>query len=173
MKLGYILIILLTSLDQLTKQLIKFFLMDSGDNLIWIPGLLEVQYHTNTGASFGMLDGQMVLFFVITIVALIFFGYLFKDVDFKTKRVYSISVVFFIAGTLGNGIDRLIYGFVIDFFHYPFLEILLGSWGSFYNNIADLLLTAAMIMFSIDLFFLENKRKSKEVIREDETNSPA
>jgi signal peptidase II len=169
MLLGYALILLLLAIDQLTKQLARIYLMAEGQTIVWIPSLLELKYFENDGMSFNLLSGQQGLFFVITIIALLIFGYLFKDIDFKSKKVYSISVVFFIAGTLGNAIDRLIYGFVIDFLHYPFLDLPL-SWvglNNFYNNIADMLLSAALVMFAIDLFFFEGKRTKKEVITDE------
>lgn len=170
MLLAYILIIIFTAIDQITKQLARAYIMPLTSDVVWIPNLLELSYHENDGMSFNMLSGEQGIFFVVTIFALIIFGYLFKDIDFKKKKLYTLSVIFFIAGTLGNGIDRLIYGFVIDFLHYPFLDTPL-SWvglNNFYNNIADMLLSAAIVMFAIDLFIFDPKRQKKERIAHEE-----
>ena len=172
MLLGYLLIFIFVVFDQLTKQLARIFLMETGDKLIWIPRLLEIQYHENDGMSFGLFSGQQALFAFVTVIALLIFGYLFKDISFKTKKMYSWSVVLFIAGTLGNAIDRLIYGFVIDFIHYPFLDgpLRLIGLNNFYNNIADMVLSLAIVLFTIDMFVFEPKRTKKEV-SSDENHS--
>ena len=112
------------------------------------------------------------LFFLITVAALVVFGYLFKDSDYKHKKVYTISIALFISGTLGNAIDRAIYGFVIDFLHYPFLDFLNDiGLSNFTNNLADNFLSAAIVLFAIDIFFLEPKRNKKIESESDGKNN--
>jgi signal peptidase II len=170
MLIGLIIIILSISFDQITKILARTMLPLNGPGVVWIPGLFEVSYHQNPGMSFGALEGQQLLFMAATLIALGVFGYLFKDSDFKHKKVYSLSIAFFIAGTLGNAIDRALYGYVIDFMHFPFLDGLLNAIGlsNFYNNWADMFLSAAIVLFSIDLFILDEKRK-KEMKKHETT----
>ncbi len=164
--IGTILIILFILLDQVTKQ-IAFVNRASlmANEPVIIPGLLEFGYHENPDASLGFLGGvahKELIFFLVTIIALSAFGYFFKDIDFKHRKAYSISIVFFIAGTLGNALDRLFRGFVIDFIFYPFFNFLnYVGLSNFYNNIADDLLSFAIVLFAIDIFFLENKYKKK------------
>ena len=90
MKRGIIIIIIAVLFDQLTKQLAVHFLYDalsdSSKVIEVIPYLLKLSYATNRGASLGFLEGEIVLFIIITILALGLFGYLFKDVDFKSKK---------------------------------------------------------------------------------------
>jgi signal peptidase II len=161
MLFGIILIFIFTTIDQITKYLSQHFLMGRIENVTLIKHLFELGYYENTGASLGILDGQILIFMIITLIALGIFGYLFLDVDFKHKKVYSLSIVFFIAGTLGNAIDRALLGYVIDFMHFPFLSIILNplNISNFYNNMADMYLSAAIVLFFIELFFLESKRK--------------
>jgi len=167
MLIGAFIILFSIILDQLTKQLAQAYIpaiiAGQQGNIVIIPKVLELSYYQNSGASFGILEGQQLLFMVITVIALAIFGYLFTDVNFKTKKVYSLSIVFFIAGTLGNAIDRALFGYVIDFLHFPFLTPILDLFGSsnFYNNIADIVLSAAIVLFAIDLFIMEPKRKKK------------
>ncbi len=171
-----ILIVGFTLLDQITK-LIAYNFQDSlrYENVIFIKHLLEFSYTENPDASLGLLGGvehKELIFVLVTIIALGMFGYLSKDVDFKTKRVYSYSMVLFFAGTLGNAIDRLFRGFVIDFLHFPFFDFLYRvGLSNFDNNIADILLFFAIFMFAIDLFFFETKRlKEKKEIKDDTIN---
>ena len=168
MLFGALIIFITILFDQVTKQLAQAYIPDliSGQqgNIVIIPRVLEFSYYQNSGASFGIFEGEQLFFMIITIIALAIFGYLFTDVNFKTKKVYSFAIAFFIGGTLGNAIDRALFGYVIDFLHFPFLTPILNLFGSnnFYNNIADIVLSAAIVLFAIDLFIMEPKRKKKE-----------
>jgi len=170
MLIGMIIIIIAVVIDQVTKHTAQAFI-SGGDSIIVIPNLLEFHYFENTGASGGMLEGQHLLFMLVTVVALGIFGYLFTEADFKHKKVYSIAISMFIAGTLGNAIDRSFLRnlqgdpYVIDFLHYPFLTPILNLVGlnNFYNNLADMYLSLAIVLFAIDLFIFEPKRKKKEL----------
>jgi signal peptidase II len=157
-KKSYFVILAFIALDQVTKWLAK--LLYTGVDQEWLGPLLHIGYAENRGMSFGLLEGQTLFFSVITIIALAVFGYLYQDVNFKTKKLYSYSLVLFIAGTFGNAIDRLLLGYVIDFMHFPFLDGPLRLIGltNFYNNFADMYLNIAFVMFFIDLIFLEPKR---------------
>ncbi|MCD4826162.1 MAG: signal peptidase II [Acholeplasmataceae bacterium] len=174
MLIGLIIIIATLFIDQLTKQLAYHLIAPTftGTNTVVLKGIFELSYYENTGASFGWLGDfayKNLLFFVITVLALIVFGYLFKSSDFKHKKIYSISVALFISGTLGNAIDRALFGFVIDFMHYPFLDFLsfVPGISNFVNNMADNFLSAAIVLFAIDLFFFESKRLKQQ---KDENN---
>jgi signal peptidase II len=156
---GYVFIGLFVLLDQVSKHFFKAIY--TGVDRIAIPGLLEFSYAENRGMSFGLLEGQTWLFMLVTIFALGLFGYLFLDISFTHKKVYSFSIIFFIAGTLGNAIDRIFLQYVIDFMHFPFLDVPL-SWiglSNFYNNYADMYLSLALVLLIIDMLFLEKKRK--------------
>ncbi|MFP4187063.1 MAG: signal peptidase II [Acholeplasmataceae bacterium] len=159
MLIGYLIIILSILVDQVTKRIAVTFIKD-GDPVTLIPRMLEFHYYENDGISFGMLPGQQLFLAAVTVVALGMFGYLFLDVSFKDKKVYSISIALFIGGTLGNALDRALYGYVIDHFYFPFLSPILSlvNLSNFYNNFADLFLSAAIVLFMVDLFFLEPKR---------------
>lgn len=168
MIIGFIVIIALIGLDQGLKYLAKFLIESNTNDVVWIPGVLSFKYVENTGAAWGMLDGKHIFFFIVTVVALVIFGYLFTKVNWKTKKVYSLSIVLLIAGTLGNAIDRLILGYVIDFIHVPFLTYILRIVGlsNFWFNIADLCLTLGIVLLMIDVLFLETRRdKAKETER--------
>lgn len=170
MIVGYILIIGLILFDQLFKLISIRFAPESGTLIkVVIKDVFEFHHLINRGASFGMLNGKQWLFAIITIIALVIFGYFFTKINFKTKKLFSIAVVLFIAGTLGNAIDRLFRdGGVIDMIQLPFLNSLLSNFGipGFTFNLADLYLNFAIVLYIIDLFFLEPKR-----VKKDENNS--
>ncbi|MFA5692392.1 MAG: signal peptidase II [Acholeplasmataceae bacterium] len=156
MILGYILITILVILDYGLKKIFStIYLLDQTELII--KGVLRLGHIRNFGASFGMLEGFHLLFFFITIIALVIFGYFFSKSDFKNKKVYSIAFTFLIAGTFGNAIDRLFYGYVIDYIQVPFLPIV----GNTFFNLADALLNVGVVLLIIDILFLESKRNEK------------
>jgi signal peptidase II len=158
-KKGMLFIFILVSLDQLTKYVAQW--LYQGQDFTLIPFILEIGYAENRGMSFGLLQDQTLLFMVITVIALAIFLYLYKDISFINKKVYTLAIILFIAGTLGNAIDRLVLQYVIDFMHFPFLEWPLNVVGlpNFYNNFADMYLSLGLVLFATDLFFLEKKRE--------------
>jgi signal peptidase II len=169
MLIGFIIVILTIFFDQVTKQLAVHFI-EPGQSITVINQLFSLGYHENRGISFGLLEGQQLFFSFVTLVALAIFGYLFLDISFKDKKVYSIAIALFVGGTFGNAIDRALFGYVIDFMHFPFLTPLLNAVGlsNFYNNIADMVLSLAIVLFIIELFILEPKRLKKEKLNQNE-----
>lgn len=168
MLIGYIIVFGLILFDQIVKVLsLHFYTPGQSGTLIkvLIKDVLEFHHLINTGASFGMLEGKQFLFALITIGALIIFGYLFTKIDFKTKKVYTWSIILFIAGAFGNAVDRIFRaGGVIDMIEMPILNKLLGliNIPGFTFNIADVYLNFAIVLFVIDLLFLEGKREKKD-----------
>ncbi|MFH0767727.1 MAG: signal peptidase II [Bacillota bacterium] len=168
MLIGVIIIFLSILIDQLSKQvaqaIIPNLIFNAESNIVIIPHIFELSYYQNVGASLGIFQGEQLFFMIVTILALGIFGYFFTQIDFKSKRVFSISIALFIGGTLGNAIDRALFGYVIDFLHFPFLTPILDIFGisNFYNNLADIFLSAAIVLFAIDLFIIDPKRKKKE-----------
>ncbi|MGI6782180.1 MAG: signal peptidase II [Acholeplasmataceae bacterium] len=160
MIIGLIIIALLIGFDQGTKHLAKYLLEDKPGS-VWIPGVLTFNYVPNDGAAWGIFSGKQFFFFLVTIIALVAFGYLFTKIDLKKKKVYTSAIILLIAGTLGNAIDRLVLGYVIDFIHIPFLTYILGIFKipNFTFNIADLCLTVGIILLIIDVIFFESKRE--------------
>lgn len=161
-KKGMFFIVLLIFFDQVSKHLSKA--LYQGQDFTFIPFVLEFGYAENRGMSFGLLQNQTFLFMVITVLALAMFIYLFKDISFENKKIYTLSIVLFIAGTIGNAIDRLFLRYVIDFMHFPFLEWPLSLIGlpNFYNNFADMYLSLGIVLFAFDMLFLEKKRVKNE-----------
>lgn len=145
-------------LDQLTKWLIVKN-MELGERIsIWDPwfGILS---HRNRGAAWGMLEGQMWLFSVVTIVVIGGIVYYFHK-EAKDKPIFQASLMILLGGAVGNFIDRLFRGEVVDFvdvlipvmnYHFPIF------------NIADAALTIAVVMLIIVIFMEEQQEKKKKV----------
>ena len=124
-KLSVILIttILVVLLDQLSKILI-------------VKGLIPISYSLNTGAGFGILKSSTTLLIWISIIVIGLIFYYYDKIPLKQKSV-QIATALILAGAIGNLIDRIRLGHVIDF-------IDLKIWPSF--NIADSAITIGAII---------------------------
>ena len=133
--------LLIAAADQLSKIWIRANL-DIGQSL-FEAGFFRITYVHNTGAAFGLFQGQS---FALTIVALVGIGVLlfyallvyhhFPLLNNKLNRL-ALGLVF--GGTIGNLIDRLRFGYVTDFIDF-------GFWPAF--NIADSAITVGVIIFA-------------------------
>ncbi len=132
-------------------QLTKFWAADvlkNGDSIKIIGNFLRFTYAENRGAAFSILQNQRMFFLITTIIMLAFLGYIY----FKTKNISylsKLSIAMIAGGAIGNFIDRLRLGYVIDFIDVRF--------GSFYNfpvfNIADSFVVCGTILMVIIIIF--------------------
>ena len=108
-------------LDQITKWIVKLR-MDLGDTIPVIGQFFHITSHRNKGAAFGILQGQTVFFLIVTVVFLAgIIWYLYKTYKAGEKWTpFALSLM--LGGAIGNFLDRLIYGEVVDFlqFHFDF-----------------------------------------------------
>ncbi len=103
----------------LSDQTVKFFIRNSmniGDSIAVIKNIFHITYVTNYGASFGIMKGQttLLIWFSIIIIGIMLFYY-DRIQEKKSLQIFSGLIL---AGTLSNLIDRLLFGFVIDFFDF-------------------------------------------------------
>lgn len=155
------LIIILIAIDQITK-ILAFSNLRGSIGISLIPGVFELQYLENRGAAFGILQDHQVLFLVITIIAAIILTYIYgKLPEDKKYTPLRISYVLLMAGAFGNMIDRMIRGYVVDFFYFKLIDFPIF-------NVADIYVTVTMILLVIlilfyykeeDLEFLSRKGK--------------
>jgi signal peptidase II len=142
-----IVIIFSVVFDQLTK-LWAADVLKSGSSIKIIGSFLRFTYAENKGAAFSILQNQRTFFLIMTIVMLIFLGYIY----FKTKNISNLSklsIAMISGGAIGNFIDRLRLGYVIDFIDVRF--------GSIYNfpvfNIADSFVVCGTLLMVILIIF--------------------
>ena len=128
-------------LDQFTKFLVRrnFQLNDS---FAVINKFLYLTYVTNTGTAFGLFKGVNAVFVFISFAVLIFIFYFMMQIQ-ENDRLMQLSLGLLLAGTLGNLIDRLAYGHVIDFIDFRF-------WPVF--NVADSAVSVSIIILIILLW---------------------
>ena len=140
-------------IDQLTKFLTVTYIPLYAD-VPMLPGLLQLTYVQNTGAAFSMLEGQQWLFVLIfaALTAGIIWAYSKKVFPFSKFEWFCIAAVY--GGGLGNMIDRLRLGYVIDMIETQFIKFPVF-------NVADCFITCGCILLMISLAFF-NKAFWKE-----------
>ncbi|MEC9484343.1 MAG: signal peptidase II [Candidatus Izemoplasma sp.] len=149
-RIGLLVISILVALDQITKLLIKTQLY-LGEEIPVIPQFFTITSHRNDGAAWGIFSGNMLFFYLITLIAGVLFYLLLKESDVTTKKFYSYGIFLMVAGGIGNFIDRLAYKQVVDF-----IDIDIFSYTTFpIFNIADICLVIGMIMFTLDVIIEE------------------
>ncbi|WP_313347099.1 signal peptidase II [Sedimentibacter sp.] len=141
--------------DQVTKAWAVNTLKD-GSSIKIIGNFLRFTYAENRGAAFSILQNQRWFFIIATVVMLIVLAYIF----FRTKNINKLSrlsIAMIAGGAIGNFIDRLMLGYVIDFIDVRF--------GSFYNfpifNIADSFVVCGTILMVFLILF--NKFEKSEI----------
>jgi signal peptidase II len=150
-----VIILALLSIDQLTKALIaRSILFQSSKSII--PGFFNLTHIRNRGAIFGFFSHSesRVLFIILTLVSLVALGlvvyYFFKTPSSQILMKISLSVI--LAGALGNLMDRLFRGYVIDFLDF---HIKNWHWPSF--NVADACITVGAFLLIFILVFKRGK----------------
>jgi signal peptidase II len=123
-------------LDWVSKQL----LWHIGKNFDIIDGILRITLVKNTGAAFGMFQGQRVFFIAASIIACIILSWLGLHMTASEgKRRLALSLI--LGGALGNLIDRIYPGEVIDF-----IDMGIGTYRWYVYNVADIGVTAGVVL---------------------------
>ncbi|MGL4953061.1 MAG: signal peptidase II [Culicoidibacterales bacterium] len=142
----YLITVGVIAVDQITKYLVATY-MQVGEQIVVIPEFFTITSHRNTGAAFSILEGKMDFLLLVTIFALGFFIYLIEQYR-KTNTGLVIALAVMLGGAIGNFIDRLFIGEVVDFFAFQF-----GSYHFAIFNVADIALSLGVIVFAVLLLF--------------------
>ena len=148
-------------LDRLTKFWARAVLMQRpGMQMNFIPGVVEFRYVENTGAAFSVFENKtwfLTILSMLIIAALIFFLVRYGGGETMAVRICTAAII---GGAVGNLIDRLFYGFVVDFLNPTFIHFAVF-------NVADMFVTCGAILLVFFFLFLKPKpTKVEEEIHE-------
>ena len=147
---------LVIMLDQLTKLLADRFLsMHSAQTII--PGFFDLVLAYNTGAAFSFLSdagGWQRWFFTALAIGVSVFLILWLKRLHPSEKMTAIALALILGGAIGNLIDRILYGHVIDFIHWFYRDF---SWPTF--NIADSAITLGATLLIIQAIFFDNRQQ--------------
>ena len=153
----YGLIVVIVALDQWSKWAIKtsFNLYQSKPV---IQDLLHFTYVTNDGMAFGLSfpGGKHVLLIMTILLTGFIVGFLWKEKNGHPLIKYGLALI--LGGAIGNLIDRLLYGKVVDF-----LDLMIGNFHWYIFNIADSSVTIGMILFIIHSICIEQKKTNDKL----------
>jgi signal peptidase II len=140
----FIIVFSVILLDQATKFLaLRFLQLNTPVPLI--KNFLNLTLVHNRGAAFGIFQNQLFLFVLVSLFAI---GLIFYNLKNKTNSIIlKLSLSLILGGAVGNLIDRLRFGFVVDFLD-------LRVWPVF--NFADSMITIAALVLTWELLFTKN-----------------
>ena len=131
--------VLIVILDQLSKFIVHST-MNLYDSFQVIPYLLNFTYIRNEGIAFGIyFEGAETIFIILPILITIYLFYLLKSEEFQDK-FSQVALYLIIAGAVGNIIDRIFRGYVVDF-----IDFHLNGMHWYVFNIADSSVTIGLI----------------------------
>jgi signal peptidase II len=119
-----------------------------------IPGFFSLQFVHNPGAAFGMLAHQQWLFVLVTLVAIAAILLFLRHPDAK-RGVVPVAMSLLLGGAMGNLLDRVRFGKVIDFFLFYWKDY---SFPNF--NVADAAITVGVGLFILHLTLTGEKKQS-------------
>ncbi|GKW44945.1 MULTISPECIES: signal peptidase II [unclassified Planococcus (in: firmicutes)] len=148
--------LLIVAADQWTKWLVLKH-MELGERIPVIEPYLAWLSHRNRGAAWGMLEGKMWLFAIITIAVIIGILYYFHK-HAKGQPLFQLSLMIILGGAVGNFIDRMLRGEVVDFVD-VLIPIINYDFPIF--NVADAALTVGVVLMIIFVIYDEKQEKKK------------
>ncbi|MYE07210.1 MAG: signal peptidase II [Oligoflexia bacterium] len=154
----------IVALDQATKLMIHTQ-FNLGEKKVIIPGFFNITYVRNTGGVFGLFSQsndviRMVLFIILPVLAFVLILSIIHKLDIKQKyQLLAFSSIF--GGALGNYIDRIHFGYVVDFldFHYKG-----RAWPAF--NVGDMCIVIGVFSAITIIYITEEKQKKKALMEE-------
>lgn len=149
-----VMVILIVAFDQLTKFFAKSHLMNK-EAVSFIDGFIEFRYAENTGMAFSALSGGR--WFFVTLTVIVSAGVIYfmsrKKAQSDLWLFWTLGVL--VSGAAGNLIDRMIFGYVIDFINPTFVNFAIF-------NIADCAVTLGTISLILYMLFDALKKDKKE-----------
>ena len=169
MKWFFPLILLVVTVDQLTKKLAIRVLRDAGQSITIIPDLLSLTYTENKGVAFGMEFAPAGMLLLLTgLITIIVLVYVILSKNRTTLFLVPFALI--VGGGIGNMIDRVILGRVVDFIYFDLYHgKIFGTYLSLWpiSNVADSAISigACMLILFHNRIFPEDNPKEKNNVR--------
>lgn len=139
------------ALDYITKVFVKNTLAITGENISVLPGILSFRFVANTGAAFSMGEGMGWFFAAFAFVVLIAIAvYLVRTPNVSKLETFALGLV--AGGALGNALDRVLLGYVVDFIATDFINFPVF-------NVADIGVSVGVVLAFIGFMFLSPDAK--------------
>lgn len=148
----YIIALIVFILDQISKAIISTY-MTLNSSIKIFEKFFYLTYINNTGASWGILKDNRYLLIILSLIAIII---LIRYINsFKNTKMNKLGLGFVLGGILGNLADRVLYGYVKDFF-----DFYIFNYDFPIFNIADIFIVIGVILLIISILRGEDKNGS-------------
>ena len=155
MVIPVIIAVILLAVDQITKYLAVLKLKPIG-NITFISGFMDFTFVENRGAAFGILSGKTWLLSIIAVIICVAIVVAMKKMpNTKEYKWLKWSLMIILAGAIGNMIDRIVRGYVVDFFEFTFFE-----WPVF--NMADIYVVIGTVVMAVLVMFVIKDDKEEK-----------
>ncbi|ARI77554.1 signal peptidase II [Halobacillus mangrovi] len=148
----YLLALGMIILDQITKWLVVTN-MRIGESIPIIENFFYLTSHRNQGAAWGILQGQMWFFYIVTVIVIGVVIYYIQQYG-KESKLAGVALSLILAGAIGNFIDRVLRKEVVDF-----ADTYIFTYDFPIFNVADSSLVIGVILVMIATFLDERKKK--------------
>lgn len=159
--LAILIVFILISVDQFVKYLIDTS-FSVGESHPLIDKVFQLTYVQNRGAAWGSFSGKIIFLLIITTAILVGAIYVYVRLAQKTDTKYTplrVCLVFLIAGAIGNMIDRIARGFVVDMFDFCLINFPVF-------NVADIYVTCSFIVIVILILFKYKDDELSDIVRD-------
>lgn len=164
--LAILVMAVLIALDQFVKYLIDSS-FSVGESHPLIDKVFQLTYVRNSGAAWGSFSGKIVFLLVITTAILIGAIYVYIQLARRTDTKFTplrICLVFLISGAIGNMIDRIVRGFVVDMFDFCLIHFPVF-------NVADIYVTCSFIVIVILIMFKYKDDELSDILHGSKSKS--
>ena len=149
-------VVILVLLDQYTKLLAIAHLKDQSAFVLW-NNVFELHYLENRGAAFGIFQNQRWFFVIMTVVILVIVSWFYGRTPVEKRYLpLRICMIILTAGAIGNFIDRLTRGYVVDFFNFYIFGYDFPVF-----NVADIVINVGCGLFFVYILFLYKEPEKK------------
>ena len=154
--------------DQFTKTLAVDHLKGQ-DPFILIKNVFQFEYLENHGAAFGILQNKQIFFFIIVLIISVFIIWFYLHVPMTKKLLpLRICAVFIFSGAIGNFIDRLKLGYVVDFFYFKLIDFPVFNVADIYVTVGTFILAFLLLFYykeeDLDRIISQLKMKKETVL---------
>ena len=163
--LDFIFIVLLIIGDQVTKST-AITNLKGQESINLIDGVLHLHYLENFGAAFGMLQNQKLFFIFMAVIILFFIAFiLVKMPEHKRYNMMQVCLILIASGAVGNMIDRVQFGYVVDFIYFILIDFPIFNVADIYVTIGTALLVIFILFYykEDDFKFIKFKVKNNNL----------
>ncbi|MFC0558679.1 signal peptidase II [Halalkalibacter alkalisediminis] len=150
----YMIALVVLVIDQISKWIVDTQMV-IGERITLIERVLYFTSHRNKGAAFGILQGQMWFFYIVTIIVIVGIVY-YMQKEAKNSALFGVSLALILGGAVGNFIDRLFRGEVVDF-----VDTYIFGYNFAIFNVADAALCIGVGLLFIKMIQDERQQKKE------------